>query len=153
MKKHLIRKAVMKDVKPIYEIISHYSKKNEMLPRSYNELYENLQSFFVAESKKKVAGCCALYISWEDLAEIKSLAVNENSKEYGIGSALVNACIKQAKGLGIKRVFCLTYVPKFFMRFGFKKTPRRSLPHKVWGECVKCPHFPDCGEVPMIKDI
>lgn len=148
-----IRRSVIKDVPYIHKIISVFAKKNEMLPRAYNELYENLQSFFVAEKNNKVIGCCALHVSWEDLAEIKSLAINSKYKDKGIGRLLVDVCMKEAEFLGINRVFCLTYVPKYFGKFGFKKISRHSLPHKVWGECVRCPNFPDCGEVPMIKNI
>ncbi|MFC1621017.1 N-acetyltransferase [Candidatus Omnitrophota bacterium] len=149
----MIRKAVIDDVKEIQGLINFYAKKDKMLPRSINELYENLRDFFVYEKNEKIAGCVALHISWEDLAEIKSLAVAESEQKQKIGAALVDAGLEDAKKLKVKRVFALTYVPKFFEKFGFKKVEHSELPHKIWSECIRCVKFPDCQETALVKDI
>ncbi|MFH1282138.1 MAG: N-acetyltransferase [bacterium] len=148
-----IKKAVVKDIPAIYKIINNAAKKDLMLPRAFSELYENLQCYFAAKIDSKVVGCCALQISWKDLAEIKSLAVDNKFQKKGIGRLLVRACLDEAKVLGAKKIFCLTYVSEYFSKFGFRKISKHSLPHKVWGECVRCPHFPDCNEIPMIKKL
>jgi len=149
----MIRKAAINDVKDIQELINFYAKKDKMLPRSVNELYENIRDFFVYEKNGKVAGGVALHISWEDLAEIKSLAVAESKQKQKIGTALVDAGLEDAKRLKVKRVFALTYVPKFFEKLGFKKVEHSELPHKIWSECIRCVKFPDCEEVALVKDI
>ena len=149
----MIRKARIKDVKAIYELINFFAKKDIMLPRSINDLYDNLRDFFVCEDSGSILGCCALHVSWEDLAEIRSLAVDETKQVKGIGRQLINACIDETKDLGIKRVFALTYVPEFFEKFGFKRVNKSYLPRKVWGECLSCVKFPDCSEIPLIKEL
>ena len=149
----MIRKAHVGDIKDIQELINFYAKKDEMLPRSLNELYENLRDFFVYEEKGKVVGCVALHVTWEDLAEVRSLAVLASSQKKKVGSALVNAAFEDAKKLKVKRVFALTYVPLFFEKFGFKKVDHSNLPHKIWSECIKCVKFPDCEEVALVIDL
>lgn len=124
-----------------------------MLPRSLNETYENLRDFWVAEEKKKIVGCSAIHVSWEDLAEIKSLAVSGSFQRKGLGRALLSACIEEARALGAKRVFALTYCPEFFKKLGFKKIKHTGLPHKIWAECINCAKFPDCEEEAMLKKI
>ncbi len=148
-----IRPAKVTDVKTIQSIIAHYAEKKEMLPRSLNDIYENIQEYVVCEDKSKVVGCCALHVSWEDLAEIKALAIAQNYQGKGIGTKLVKTCHKKANDLGIKKAFALTFKPRFFLKLGYTQISRESLPHKIWGECVKCPLFPDCGEVPLILDL
>jgi len=110
----MIRKAKIEDIKPIQSLINFFAEKDFMLPRSLNELYDNLRDFWVCEENKKIVGCAALHISWEDLAEIKSLAVNNNWQNKGIGKELISFCIKEARDLGAKRVFVLTYHHKYF---------------------------------------
>ena len=149
----MIRKAKVKDVKQIQKLISVFAQKDIMLPRSLNEIYENLRDFFVCEKVGKVCACCALHISWGDLAEVKSLAVASGQQSKGIGRQLVKACLDEAKKLGIKKVFVLTYVPKYFKIFNFKRISKSQLPHKVWSECIHCVKFPDCDEVPMMRKV
>lgn len=118
-----------------------------MLPRPLGELYESNRDFFVAvDDDGDVIACGALHVVWEDLAEIKCLAVAKPHQKEGIGKALVGALIAEADKLGIPKVFCLTYQGEFFKRLGFRGVPKDTLPHKVWGECIRCPHFPDCDE-------
>ncbi len=149
----MIRKASIKDVKAIHGLITYFAKSDIMLPRSINDLYDNLRDFFIYEEKGQLLGCCALHISWEDLAEIRSLAVDANCQRKGIGKQLIDSCLKEAKDLGIKKVFALTFVPEYFEKFDFKRVNKSYLPRKVWGECISCVKFPDCSEVPLIKEL
>jgi amino-acid N-acetyltransferase len=148
-----IRTAKVGDVKTIQSMIAAYAEKKEMLPRSLNDIYENIQEYVVAEENKKVIGCCALHVSWDDLAEIKALAIAQNYQHKGIGTLLVKKLHKKALALGINKVFALTFKPKFFLNLKYTQITRESLPHKIWGECVKCPLFPDCGEVPLLLEL
>jgi len=147
----MIRKAKIEDIKPIQNLINSFAKKDLMLPRSLNELYENIRDFWVEAQNKKILGCCALHISWDDLAEIKSLAVAKNSQGRGIGKELISSCLNEARQLGAKRVFVLTYKPGYFKKFGFKKVKHVNLPHKVWAECINCCKFPNCQEIALLK--
>ncbi len=149
----MIRKAKIKDIKSMQSLINSFAKKDIMLPRSLNELYENLRDFWVAEESGKVIGCSALHISWDDLAEIKSLAVAKNRQGKGVGKELVLSCLAEAKVLGAERIFVLTYKPVFFKKFGFKKVKNSELPHKVWAECINCCKFPNCREVALLKTL
>ncbi len=148
----ILRKARTKDVKEIYNLVNRFAQRGEMLPRSQSELYENLRDFFVVE-EGKVIGCCALHILWDDLGEVKSLAVEETHQGKGIGRMLVNACLEEARELGIRKVFALTFRPTFFEKLGFKPIDKENLPRKVWGECIKCPLFPDCKEEAVILEL
>ena len=146
-----IRKAKVRDVKNIHKLINYCANKRLMLPRALNEIYENIQGFCVVEYKRKIVGCCAFSISWEDLSEIKSLAVTPGYRRQGLGKKLVEVCQDEAKKLGIKKVFVLTYIPKFFKKLGFKEISKEILPHKVWSECIRCPFFPNCKEIPLLR--
>ncbi|MCX5701276.1 MAG: N-acetyltransferase [Candidatus Omnitrophica bacterium] len=149
----MIRKAKIKDIKQIQELINCFAKQDVMLPRSLNELYENIRDFWVVEANKKIVGCAALHISWDDLAELKSVAVNKRYHGKGVGIELVAACLEEAGLLGAKKVFVLTYKPKYFMKFGFKKIKHASLPHKIWAECINCCKFPNCQETALLKNL
>jgi len=146
----VIRKVRFSDLKKIQKLINAYVQEGALIPRSLNELYENIRDFFVWEERRRVLGCCALHISWENLAEIKSLAVDRKVRRRGIGSRLLRTALQEAKELGIKKIFALTNQEKFFKKNGFKKIKKEKLPHKIWGECIRCPKFPDCDEVAMI---
>jgi len=143
-------KAKIKDVTQIHQLINYFADKGEMLARSLSEIYENIRDYFVVRQGDRVIACAALHVSWVDLAEIKSVAVSEDNQQQGIGAQLVEACLNEAKELGIPTVFCLTYRPAFFEKFGFSKVDKMALPRKVWTECYRCPKFPDCDEVALI---
>ena len=145
-----IRKASIADVKKIHQFVNCFAKKEEMLPRALNELYEGVRDFFIYDDKGVIKGVCALRILWEDLAEIRSLAVSEADQLRGIGKALVRKCLREAGELGIKKVFALTYRPEFFKKMGFKEIDKPKLPQKIWGDCLKCHKFPDCDEHAVI---
>jgi amino-acid N-acetyltransferase len=142
-----VRKARMGDIEPIYGLITKFSRREAMLPRSRADLYESLRDFVVADHKGRVIGCGALTIEWDNLAEIKSLAVAGPYQRRGLGRRLVKACLAEARRLGIGKVFALTSSPAFFDHVGFERVDRETLPHKVWSDCLKCPKFPDCDEV------
>ena len=148
-----LRKARMGDVPEIHTLVNSFATRGEMLGRSRSELYEGLRDFFVVEQDGKVLGCSALHINWEDLAEVRSLAVAPEQQGKGMGKTLVNACVEEARSLGIARVYALTYRPGFFEGVGFSKIPKESLPHKVWGDCLKCPQFPNCDEDAVIMEL
>ncbi|MDD5116680.1 MAG: N-acetyltransferase [Candidatus Omnitrophica bacterium] len=147
----MIRKAKIKDIKQIQALVGCFARLDVMLPRSLNELYENIRDFWVYEEKGKIVGCAALHISWDDLAEIKSLAVAKNKQGKGIGRDLVTACLAEAKVMGAKKIFVLTYKPEFFKKLGFKRIKQSDLPHKIWAECINCSKFPNCKEIPLLK--
>ncbi len=149
----MLRKATIDDVEKIYKLINDFAAKDVMLPRSLSELYENIRDFFVFVQDNTVVGCSALHIFWKDLAEIKSLAVMKSFQGKGIGKKLANACIREARKLGIAKMFVLTYVPEFFEKCGFHRVEKETLPHKIWSECVKCHKFPDCGEIPLTYEL
>ena len=145
-----IRKAKISDLKQAQKLVNDYAKREQMIPRSLNELYETVRDFIVCELNGNVCGVCALHIMWEDLAEIPSLAVDQKYQKIGIGKNLVKQCLKEAKVLGIKRVFALTYHPEIFKKIGFVDTDKSSLPQKIWGDCLRCPRFPECDEHAVI---
>ncbi|MFN3946490.1 MAG: N-acetyltransferase [Aquificaceae bacterium] len=149
----LLRKANLKDVLSLYNLINEYAKEGILLPRSLNSLYEDIRDFWVCEEDGEIRGCAALHIVWEDLAEIKSLAVKKEHRGKGIGGMLVEACLREAKELGVKRVFVLTYAQDFFSKFNFEEVEKSKLPHKVWGECINCIKFPTCDETAMWVDL
>ena len=152
----MLRKAQIQDVKSIHEILAHYANQTLLLPRSLSELYDHLRDFYVIENsevKGSLLGACSLNISWEDLGEIRALAVVEESRKRGLGSRLVEACLSEAVELGLSKIFVLTLIKGFFARFGFKEVEKSLLPHKIWADCVKCPKFPDCDEIAMILEL
>ncbi len=149
----MIRKAKIDDIKEIQRLIKVHAPRGGILPRSLSELYDHLRDFFVFVRNRKVIGICALHICWDDLAEIRSLAVAEKDQSKGIGATLVKACLKESKHLGVKRVFVLTYQPEFFERLGFEKVDKTALPHKIWTDCLKCVKFPDCDETALVKEL
>jgi amino-acid N-acetyltransferase len=152
----MLRKATIQDVKSIHAILTHYANQSLLLPRSLSELYDHLRDFYVIENSEvngNLLGVCTLSISWEDLGEIRSLAVVEENQKRGLGSKLVEACLSEVVELGLKKVFVLTLIKDFFARFGFKEVEKSLLPHKIWTDCMKCPKFPDCDEIAMILEL
>ena len=142
----MIRKARVPDAPDLHKLINSFAQKDEMLPRSLNAISEGIRDFFVAEKSGAVVGCCALHITWEDLAEIKSLAIDEKARGVGLGRRLVESCLLEAREMVVPKIFALTYVPEFFEKLGFERIEKSNLPHKIWSECINCPKFPNCGE-------
>ncbi len=148
-----LRQAAVSDVPAIHKLIMFWANKRKMLPVSLSRLYEDVRDFFVFESRGEVVACAALHVVWEDIAEVRSVAVAQESRGHGVGRLLVDACKAEARRLGLPRVFCLTYSTKFFGALGFREVDKASLPHKIWADCINCPQFPDCSEVPMVCEL
>lgn len=147
------RKAKITDIEPIHALITYYADRGLMLARPRTMLYESLREFTIAEDQGQVVAAGSLHIIWEDLSEVRALAVAPEYTKQGIGSGLVKMFVEEARELAIPRVFALTYQQKFFEKCGFKVVTKESLPQKVWGECVNCPKFPNCEEIAVIFDI
>lgn len=148
------RKAKMTDIESIHSLITYYADKGLMLARSRSMLYEGLREFTViVDDDNNVIGAGALHIIWEDLAEVRALAISDNYRGKGVGKGLVEALIAEAKELGIPKVFALTYQSGFFQKLGFGIVTKEQLPHKVWKECIDCPKFPNCDETAMLKEL
>ncbi|MDY6972226.1 MAG: N-acetyltransferase [Thermodesulfobacteriota bacterium] len=155
-----IRKAVAGDIRAIHGIVNHYADQGLMLPRPLSELYDHLRDYFVSSAQPgrkgldvNIHGVCGLGICWEDLAEIKSLAVSRSHQGGGLGSQLVGKCLEEARLLGLTKVFTLTYIPHFFVRLGFKEVDKSLLPQKIWADCLKCPKFPGCDETALMIEL
>jgi len=146
-----IRPARMGDVKAIHGLLTIFAAKGLMLPRSFSSLYDNLRDFVVYEEGGGILGICALHICWDDLAEIRSLAVVEGRQKSGIGAQLVESCLDEAESLEIGNVFVLTYQAAFFRKFGFQDRDKKDLPHKIWSDCLHCSKFPDCDEDALVR--
>jgi len=149
----MIRKATIRDIKAIHGLLQIYGEKGELLPRPLSALYDHLRDFFVFQGKEKsqILGCCALQFCWEDLAEIRSLAVHPDHLNKKIGSTLTEAALSDAAAFNVRQVFTLTYKPEFFQRYDFSEIDRSELPLKIWSDCILCIKFPDCDEIAMIK--
>ena len=149
----MIRKALMEDVRQIHSLLKGYAEQKLLLGRSISSLYDHLRDFVVwDEGDGVILGVCSLHICWENLAEIRSLAVAASGQQRGIGTRLVESCLDEALEYGISRIFTLTYQPGFFRKLGFRDIDKRELPHKIWSDCINCTMFPDCDEEAMIYD-
>jgi len=148
-----VDRARVTDANSMHRLISQFADKGEMLPRALSEIYDGIRDYFVVRKEGRVIACAALQVTWADLAEIRSLAVDEQEQNQRIGSLLIQACLKDAKELGIPRVFCLVRKPAFFEKHGFRLIDKKELPQKVWAECYRCPKFPDCDEVALIHHL
>jgi amino-acid N-acetyltransferase len=147
-----LRKASIKDVGRIQALVNHYASKETMLGLSLSEIYDQIRDFTVAEGPRRaLIGVCALHVIWDDLAEIRSLAVDPKIRRRGVGRALVEHCIDEARALQIPKVFALTYQAEFFRRSGFERVEKADLPHKVWRDCLKCSKFPHCDETAVLR--
>jgi amino-acid N-acetyltransferase len=148
-----LRKAKLSDVEEILALINGFAEQGLMLPRSRNALYESLREFLIIEQDKKVIAAGSLHIIWDDLAEIRALAVSKESQRSGLGRMLVQALLEEAKEIECPKVFTLTYQPEFFARCGFNLINKEDMPHKVWKECIHCVKFPNCDENAMILSL
>ncbi len=148
-----IRKAKLSDTEAILNLVNQYAKEGLMLARSRSSIYEYIRNYSVYEIDGEVVGIGALSILWEDLAEIRTLAVKKELFGKGIGKELVNHFLNEAKELGIVKVFTLTYQTEFFLSCGFHEISKEHMPHKVWKDCLNCPKFPNCDEVLMVREI
>jgi amino-acid N-acetyltransferase len=147
-----IRPARVGDVPGIYEQILVFADQKLMIRRSMAELYESIREFLVAvDDENQVVGCVAVHVFWEDLAEIRCLAVAPQVQGRGVGRRLVEACLEAARELEIKSIFALTNAVGFFERCGYQRVDKSELPQRIWSECVRCPSFPNCLETALIR--
>jgi len=148
-----IRKARLSDSEAIHKLVNYYAKRGLMLARSRSSIYENIRNYSVMEIDGEVVGIGALSILWVDLAEVRTLAVKESFSGQGIGKKLVEHFIQEAKELGLKKVFTLTYKTEFFQKCGFNVISKDNMPHKIWKDCLNCPKFPNCDEMLMEYEV
>ncbi len=145
-----VEKARIPDVPQIHKLINGFADRGQMLARPLSEIYESIRDFFVIRDGEQVIACAALHVAWADMAEIRSVAVAEESQRKGVGARLVAACLKEAEELGIQTVFCFTYRPEFFKQQKFVDIDKMELPRKVWTDCFRCPKFPNCDETALV---
>jgi amino-acid N-acetyltransferase len=148
----VIRRATLSDVEAMHALINHFAGEGLMLPKARSSLYQNIRDFYVAEGHGTLIGCGALHVIWVDLGEIRSLAVAEPFQKDGVGRRIAETLLREADSLRLPRVFALTYQKSFFEHLGFVEVDKTSMPHKVWGECMDCPKFPNCDEVAVTRD-
>lgn len=147
-------RASIADAQAIHDLVNTFARRGEMLPRTMAEVYENLRDFYVVRDERgETVACGGLHILWADLAEIKSLAVREDQQGQGLGQRIVEACLDEARQIGLTTAFALTYRPGFFEKVGFAQADVMTLPRKVWGECYRCPKFPGCNEIAMVRSL
>lgn len=149
----VIRKASVKDVPLMAALVNGFASAQQMLPRSQHQLFQNVRDFVVAYHGDELIGCGAMHVVWDNIGEVRSLAVSNRWQGRGIGRLIVEALMEEARGLGLPRLFALTYQQAFFERLGFEVVARDGLPHKIWGDCLDCPRFPNCDEIAMARDI
>jgi amino-acid N-acetyltransferase len=148
----IIRPARAGDVSGIYEQVRVFADRGLMIRRSLAELFESIREFFVAvDADNRVVGCAALHVFWDDLSEIRCLAVAEHMQGLGVGRQLVDACWDAARELEVTSVFALTNATGFFERCGYRQIDKSELPQRIWSECVRCPSFPNCAEIALIR--
>lgn len=148
-----VRPAVAGDVPAIHDLIKYHAQMGRMILRGFDELYADLRSFMVAEDHGKLIGCASVHLFWNDLAELKCVAVKEDQQRRGIGRAVVDACHTDLRRLGIQKAFALTGATTFFEKLGYRVVAKDSLPRFIWGECVRCPSFPVCNEEALVFDL
>jgi amino-acid N-acetyltransferase len=153
LEERMIRKAILQDARQIHRLLLNYAKDGLVLSRSLMEIFEAIRDFYVFVEGERVVGAAALNICWEDLAEVRSLVVDESFAGRGIGKQLVEACLSEARTLGIGRVFALTYQQAFFEKLGFSVIEKSELPQKIWGDCIKCAKFPECDEIALSRSL
>jgi len=147
-------RASIGDASAIHDLVNTFARRGEMLPRTMSEVYQNLRDFYVIRDEGgETVACGGLHILWDDLGEIKSLAVREDMQGRGLGARIVETCVAEAREIGLATAFALTYRPGFFEKLGFAQADVMTLPRKVWGECYRCPKFPSCNEIAMVRGL
>ena len=146
-----VRKAMMRDIRPILDLINGYAAKGIMLPRTEFEMSEAIRDFTVVLAGRELLGCGALHFYSPTVAEIRSLAVHEHAKKLGVGRRLVQALVEEAEQYELDAVFAFTYVVEFFNKVGFDQVERGALPLKAWKDCVRCPKFQACDEIAVLR--
>jgi amino-acid N-acetyltransferase len=148
-----IRKARLSDVPQMMPILHEYARQAEILPRQEADVYQSIRDWVVVEADGHIAGMGALLVMWHDLAEIRSLVIASAFHSQGLGRAIVNQLVAEARTLELPRIFALTRKPGFFLKLGFHMTRIEDLPRKVHKDCVFCPKFHACDEVAVIMPL
>ncbi len=148
-----IRRARVKDAGYIQSLLKKYTPGADLIVRPLEDIYEQIRDYFVLYEKKNIYGAVALHVYWEDLGEIRSFVIEKKCRKQGLGDKLITHALKEAKELGLKKVFALTKIPEYFKRKGFSAIARKNLPHKIWKDCFSCPKFPKCDEQAVIYHI
>jgi amino-acid N-acetyltransferase len=146
-----VRKAAMRDIHPILDLINSYAAKGIMLPRTEFDLSENIRDFSVAYSGDRLVGCGALHFYSPVMGEVRSLAVAPEDRTHGIGMLLVESLVREADAYSLDAIFAFTYVPEFFAKMGFQEVERGELPLKAWKDCLRCPKFNSCDEIAVVR--
>lgn len=149
----MVRRAKIKDVPQLIRLVNHYANKGEMLSRSLSQVYNSIRDYVVIEENDQVIACGALHVVWDDIGEIRTVAVTPERIGQGLGRQIVEYLLKDAYVLELPQVFTLTYKPAFFEKLGFTHVDKKDLPHKVWQDCLNCPKFPECDETSLIRTI
>ena len=147
----MIRPATVYDVPRIQQVINSHAGLGKMLFKSLAQLYEDLRDFAVCEADGQVIGCVALTVIWADLAEIRSLAVDDGHHGRGLGRQLIDWTVAEGRRLNIRKLMALTYEQRFFEKMGFQVVDKEALPLKVWSDCVACPKRDGCDEIAMVR--
>ena len=147
------RRAKFSDVESIHQIVNYYAEQGLMLARSRNSIYESLRDFILAEDNGTVIGVGGLHLVWDELAEIRAMAIAPEYAGKGIGMSIVERLAEDARELGVKTLFTLTYQPGFFAKANFHEVPKERLSQKVWKDCINCSKFPNCDEIAMIRPL
>ena len=149
-----LQKASLSDIDRMMALVSEEIERGTILKRDADEIATNIRSYTIAKEDDRVIGYAALHIHSPTMAEIRSLIVDNGARDRGIGKALVQALLQEAKALQLKEVLVLTYIPEFFKQFGFIEIEKDQIPdHKIWADCIKCIHFPICNEVAMLYKV
>lgn len=146
-----VRKASIRDIHAILEVINAYAAQGVMLPRTEFEMSEHIRDFSVVYQEGVLLGCAALHFYTPTTAEVRSLAVRPEMKQHGIGRILVENLEQEARENDLESLFAFTYVPGFFAKLGFLEVERGELPLKAWKDCLRCPKFQDCDEIAVLK--
>lgn len=150
----VLRDANVHDAESIFKLVNQYAGQALMLPKSQNQIYQNIRDFrVIVDADNRVIACGALHVLWGDLAEVRSLAVAHDYRKHGLGRRIVRQLIDDARSLGLPTIFALTYAPGFFESLGFRMVDKNALPRKIWGDCIDCPKFPNCDEIALIREV
>ncbi|MBI2886968.1 MAG: N-acetyltransferase [Chloroflexi bacterium] len=146
-----IQRAKLSDMAKVHALITPFADLGDMLHRPLSELYENVRDYVVIkDDADQVIACASLHVVWDDLAEVKAVAVREDYQAHGLGKLLVGHSLAEARAMGLATIFCLTTKPGYYEQLGFVQSDVMTLPRKVWGECLRCPRFPHCNETAMV---
>ncbi|WP_457607646.1 N-acetyltransferase [Nitratifractor sp.] len=146
--------ATLQDIPAMQELVRSEVKEGVILPRSDDEVATNIRSYHLAKEEDELLGYAALHIHSPRIAEIRSLIVAPVHRGRSVGKGLIESALREAKELGVDEVLALTYLPDFFRHMGFEEIPKESIPeHKIWADCIKCIHFPNCHETSLIYKI